>query len=105
MKKILLILMVLMIPCLALSQGRLHPYNKQLMDLKLMDYPRYFPEIPRITAFAAKNYYDNDKATFVLISHRDRDRIMGGRWLTEDLPPQINPNTLLLKKGHVLIAY
>lgn len=96
---------VFLLPSLALAVT-VHPENIKLIKLGLMEnVPKYCPEIPRITATAAKYFFDNNKATLVLISHSNHHRIYGGLHLTEDLPPKIEPNQLLRQKDHILIAY
>lgn len=90
--------------CCAQS-STLHPMNRQLMDLGLMDYPKYFPEIPRITATAALHYYNEGKAKLVLISYSNKHQIVGGMHFTEDVPPNIDPNSIPLLPGQVLITY
>lgn len=87
------------------QSSRLHPVNKRLMDLGLMGHPKYYPEVPRITANAALHYYNEGKARLVLISHSDRHLIVGGIHLTEDRPPRMNPNSIPLLPDQVLITY
>jgi len=83
----------------------LHPRNKQLMELNLMTYPKYFPNIPRVTATEALALYKKNKALFILISYRSKHLIHGGIHLTEGRVPRINPNSLPLRKDQVLILY
>lgn len=89
----------------AQSKGQLHPINKKLVQLGLMPIPKYYPEVPRITAHQAYSLYSSGKALFVLISYSDKHLIVGGFHLTEDKPPKINPNRLPFKPGQVLVTY
>ncbi len=89
----------------AKEKARLHPRNRKLIKLGLMPYPKYYPEIPRITAREALALYKQHKALFILISHQDLHLIVGGIHLTEGEYPRIDPNRLPLKKGQVLVLY
>ena len=105
-KIIFLLIFIFVCSSVAYAQGRnMHPVNKRLMDLGIMGHPKYYPEVPRITATAARHYYQEGKARFVLISHSDRHLILGGIHLTEDLPPRMNPNTIPLLPDQILITY
>ena len=105
--RILLLGLILffMLPVSLSFADKLHPLNKRLIDAGYMPYPKYYPHVPRVPAYAAKHYYDSGKATFVLVSHSNRDLIFGARHLTEDMPGGINPANLLIKKDHILVLY
>jgi len=83
----------------------LHPRNKQLMKLNLMTYPKYHPNIPRVTAKEALRLYQENKALFILISASSKHLIHGGIHLTEGQYKGINPDRLPLRKDQILILY
>jgi hypothetical protein len=96
------------LPCQAQQRtqpAQLHPMNRQLVQMGLMPFPKYYPEIPRITAEVAYHLYLSGKALFVLISYRDLDLIVGGIHLGEDTLPTTDPNKLPFRPGQVLVVY
>lgn len=87
------------------SARNLHPMNRQLVQAGLMPVPKYYPEIPRITAEVAYGLYLSGKALFTLVSYSDQHLIVGGIHLTENRPPNMDPNRLPFREGQVLVVY
>ncbi len=111
MKTVIKMVLLLTISLMSVSavyggvKRKLHPMNAQLIKAGLMPYPKYYPEVPRITAQTAYNLYKAGKALVLLISYTDKDKIYGGFHLTEGQYPKINPNKLPFKKGQYLVVY
>lgn len=97
------LLIVAAVPCQA--QKKLHPMNQKLVQMGMMPVPKYYPEIPRITAEMAYSLYLSGKALFTLISYSDQHLIVGGIHLTENKPPSMDPNTLPFQPGQILVVY
>jgi len=108
MIKIFLLLTIFLMSVTVASGGakkKLHPMNARLIKAGLMPYPKYCPEVPRITAQTAYNLFKAGKALVLLISYQAKDKIYGGFHLTEGQYPKINPNKLPFKKGQCLVVY
>jgi len=81
--KILLATAILLLFCQQVTAGELlHPLNKRNIAIGLMPYPKYFPEVPRVTAVYAKHLYDKGKGFFIGVSTHDV-QIVGGMQMSE----------------------
>ena len=87
------------------DKSSLHPRNRGLIKLGQMEYPKYCPEIPRMTALEALHYYKSGKAFILFIAAQKKHLIVGGIHLTEQQYPKIDPNKLPIKKGQALFLY
>lgn len=96
---------IIAVSAAAENTRQLHPINKKLVQMGIMPVPKYYPEVPRITAQQAYSLYLSGKALFVLISSSNHHLIVGGLHLTEDKPPRIDPNRLPFRPGQILVAY
>jgi hypothetical protein len=104
--RFLLILFFFSLTQIVWGQGKanLHPRNKMLIELNLMGYPKYFPEIPRCTAAEALSLYRSGKALILWVGFSG-ELVPGGIHLTEKQAGAFNPNRLRLKKGNILLLY
>ncbi len=92
--------------CYSDISKKIHPRNKMLIQMGILkQVPKYYPNIPRVTIPEALGLYKLGKAVFFLISHRDRDKIVGGYHLTEGQVPNVDPNKFPVRKNQVLIFY
>lgn len=90
----------------AKSRAKVHPRNMKLLKRGVMkNIPKYFPQIPRITAQEALFLYKNKKALFLYVSYEDLNLIVGGVHITEGQLATMNPRKLPLKKGQMLVIY
>lgn len=89
----------------AQHKNKLHPMNKKLIEQGMMGYPKYLPQIPRISAQTAYGLYLQNKALFVYISYKDTNLIVGGMHFKEGAVKKINPNKLPFRPGQVLVVY
>lgn len=87
------------------SKNQLHPMNKKLIEQGMMKYPKYLPQIPRITAQTAYGLYLQNKALFVYISYKDTNLIVGGIHFKEVDAKKIDPNKLPFQPGQFLVVY
>jgi hypothetical protein len=86
------------------EKANLHPRNKMLIELNLMGYPKYYPDIPRCTAAEALSLYRSGKALILWIG-LSGELVPGGIHLTEKQAWELNPNLLPLKEGRILLLY
>lgn len=86
--------------CWAKEGVDLHPKNKALIKAGIMKYPKYFPNIPRLTAGEAFSVYKSGRGLFVLTSYQDLHLIVGGFH-----DKKIDYNKLPLRKGQILVLY
>lgn len=100
------VLLIIILTNTCEARQPIHPMNKKLMHLGLLKKPpKYYPEIPRITAELALSLYYSQKALFLYIASDNQNIIVGGFHLTEGQYPKINPNKLPFSKKQVLVVY
>jgi len=80
----------------------LHPRNAQLIKMGLIPPMKYFPEVPRITAYEAFNLYNSGTAMFVAIGH-DAPRLLKGYKLKDYF--KFNPDCLRIPKKKPVVMY
>lgn len=88
------------------TKGKLHPMNRKLIKAGIMkNVPKYYPQIPRLTAGQALSLYGSNKALFLFVAYKNLHLIRGAIHMTEGKAHKINPNRLPFKKGQVLVVY
>ncbi|TRO83360.1 hypothetical protein [Trichloromonas acetexigens] len=64
------------------AKNLMHPLNERNVAIGLMPRPKYYPEVPRVTAVYAKYLYDQGQGFFIAVSTHDI-QIVGGIQMTE----------------------
>lgn len=86
------------------SQKILHPINKKLIKTGVLKAPpKFYPNVPRLTAAQAYGLFMSKKAVLVLHSYHDKDKIWGGYWMTE-IKNKVDLNKLV-RKNQILVFY